>query len=557
MCGIFAYRGGLNASQVVFQGLRDLQYRGYDSWGIASIGTSGLKIKKNIGALPEKIAGLGTSNLAFGHTRWATHGGVLVKNSHPHVSCDQRFVVVHNGIIENLAEIKSNLKSIHTFTSDTDTEVIVHYLEEQASHLSVSKSLKNLISRIKGHSAFVVLDCETETLYAYRSGSPLVLGKRKDELFVSSDLPSLAPQVDQIYPLSDGELLDLSEDLANLKWLTPPKVKLDKAKLVTRYHMESEMYETVGILKKIAASDPTQYDGIAKRIVQARHLILTGCGSSYHACLYGQFLFAQLGIIAHPVIASEGMATLPTVSRDTVIIVLSQSGETIDTLDYVQSAKSRGAYVIALTNVRHSTLDRLSDVGLNLEVGVEVAVASTKAFIFMQMFFVRLAATLSGGSLSSGYRAYADALSTLYHEESKTMAKKLARTLKPYSHLFVVSRGDLLSLGYEAALKFKEIGYLHAESIISGELKHGPLALINEKSMCLVIKRDDSHDLDHTIAEVKARKGRVMEISLPELGPFTPLYGANLLHLVSFYHSLALGHNPDRPRNLAKSVTVK
>lgn len=557
MCGIFAYCGSRNAAQIVFNGLHDLQYRGYDSWGIASLGTSGLEIKKNIGALPDRSPTMKKSRLALGHTRWATHGSVSAKNSHPHVSCDQRFVVVHNGIIENMAAIKSQLGSKHVFTSDTDTEVIAHYLEEIVPQHGFACALKSLVKILTGHSAFVVLDCTTNELYCYRSGSPLVLGKKPGELFVSSDLPTLSPQVDEIYPLSEGELLSLSRDLNNLAWITPPSVKINKHISKTQYHMESEMYETPGLLAQVMSKNPSEYRDIIQKIVAADHVILTGCGSAYHACLYGQYLLAQHGVLTQPVIASEGTATLATITPETVMIVLSQSGETIDTLDYVQSAKENGAYIISLTNVKHSSLDRIADRGLHLKLGAEVAVASTKAFIFMQCFFVRLVAALSHYDLSADYQIYQHELDTLYSRAGKSAAKKIARLLAPYSHLFVVSRGEMLSIGYEAALKFKEIGYLHAENIVGGELKHGPLALIEKGTLCLVIKRTSSPGLGHTVAEIKARQGKVIEISLPELGYFTSLYGANLLHLISFYHSLELGHNPDRPRNLAKSVTVK
>lgn len=556
MCGIFGYIGTLGASQIVFDGLRDLQYRGYDSWGIASLTPPGLVISKNIGALPENVSGLAQAHISLGHTRWATHGGVTTANSHPHVSCDQRFVVVHNGIIENFISLKSKLKEKHIFTSDTDTELIAHYLEENTPRHGFMPAFNNLIKSIAGHNAFVVVNCATKSLYAYRSGSPLVLGQRKDELFISSDLPTLSQRVDQIYPLSDGELVDLSKDLQALAWLPSPELAGDYHPITTKYHMESEMYETIEILDQHASINYDLAD-LAKRMRQAGHLILTGCGSSYHACLYGQYLFRQIGIIAEVIIASEGVSSLPTIDDDTVIIVLSQSGETIDTLDYVISARARGAYIVALTNVHHSTLDRLADLSFDLRLGVEVAVASTKAYVFMQLFFVDLAAHLGKYSLSTSLITYRHMLSLLYTPEGKHKAKDLAHRLAPSTNIFVISRGDLLSLGHEAALKFKEIGYLHAESVVSGELKHGPLALIDQSAMCLVIRRQDSTDMDSTIAEVKARKGHVIEINLPELGVLTPLYGANLTHLVSFYLSLELGINPDRPRNLAKSVTVK
>ncbi|PIR99165.1 hypothetical protein COT87_00905 [Candidatus Collierbacteria bacterium CG10_big_fil_rev_8_21_14_0_10_44_9] len=557
MCGIFAYRGSRNAAEVVFNGLLGLQYRGYDSWGIAMIGSSGLKVKKDIGALPSRISGLTMSSQAIGHTRWATHGGVTKSNSHPHVSCDKRFVVVHNGIIENFNELKSKLSGIHNFTSATDTELIVHYLEENEKIYGISGALQKLIINITGHSAFVVLDCLTKQMYAYRSGSPLVLGKKGNEIFISSDLPTLAPQVDHIYPLHENELIDVVSGAGELDWIASQYIKTEKSKFTTRYHMESEMYETEGILKNIINSPNTKYREIKKYLTPSRNIVLTGCGSSYHACLFGQYLFSQIGINARAIIASEGDSVLPLISSTTTIIVLSQSGETIDSLDFVIKAKAKGAYIISLTNVRHSSLDRLADTPLDLGVGIEVAVASTKAFIFMQLFFVRLVTALSNLDISEDLNSYLKALTILYTPSSKKRAKDLASKLVSRNNLFIVTHGDLIPLGFEAALKFKEIGYLFTENIVSGELKHGSLALINKDSLCLTINRSNSKEMEHTVSEIKAREGVVVAVSLPDLGMLTSLYGANVIHLVSFYHSILLGHNPDRPRNLAKSVTVK
>jgi glucosamine--fructose-6-phosphate aminotransferase (isomerizing) len=223
----------------------------------------------------------------------------------------------------------------------------------------------------------------------------------------------------------------------------------------------------------------------------------------------------------------------------------------------VSRAREKGAYIAALTNVTHSSLDRLADLKLSLGVGVEYAVASTKAFIFMLMFFVDLVAALTQVDLLSEKKRYQTVLSSLYGPARKNELKKLSKKISPHSHLYFISHGDLVPLGYEGALKFKEIGYLHAENIVSGEIKHGPLALVTDNTLCLVLCRAGSHELDSTIAEIKARGGEVILLALPDLGTLTPLYGANLLHMVSFYHAVLLGHNPDQPRNLAKSVTVK
>lgn len=557
MCGIFAYRGSQDASQVVLKGLQDLQYRGYDSWGIATLSNNTCKIEKNIGALPKKLDSLESSHLALGHTRWATHGGVSIANSHPHLSCDERFVVVHNGIIENYKAIRSKLSKNHIFKSNTDTEVIVHYIEEKITTLSFKKSLERLVKKISGHSAFVVIDTQTQNMFAYRSGSPLVLGKKGENLYISSDLPSLATFVEDIYPLAEGELIDASGKLGELAWVPSPKMRISKQVSSTRYHMESEMYETSEILKSIENSGTEKFIEISNHLTHDHNVILTGCGSSYHACLFGQYLFSQNGIITRAIVASEGGSSLSTINSSTTIIVLSQSGETIDSLDYVVHAKAKGAFIIALTNVPYSSLDRIADIKLDLGVGLEVAVASTKAFIFMQLFFARLSAFIAKHNHAIKIATYHKKLLSLYKNPNKKIIQNLAKELVPVTNLFVISHGDLIPLGYEAALKFKEIGYMHAENIVSGELKHGPLALINKDSVCLVLCRKSSHELDHTVAEIIAREGKVIKIEIPDLGVLTSLYGSNYIHLLSFYHSVLLGHNPDRPRNLAKSVTVK
>lgn len=558
MCGIFAYSGTENATEKVFTGLQDLQYRGYDSWGLAILQKGKCLIKKGIGALPAKINNLPLSRLTIGHTRWATHGGVTIGNAHPHLSCDSRYVVVHNGIIENFQKIKANLKQKHIFYSNTDTEVIVHYLEEKSRELGVHNAIKKLTRLITGHSAFLVLDCKSKCIYAYRSGSPLVMGKSGRNIYVSSDLPTLAPQVKQIYPLQEGELVKINNDINQLSWVSSPKTKQRQASITTKYHMESEIYETDELLAAMSRANPQNiYHEIAARISGAKNLMLTGCGSSYHACLYGQYILSEKGIIAQTVVSSEGLATLPTINENTTMIVLSQSGETIDTLEYIAAAKAKGAYIIALTNVRYSSLDRLANQSINLGVGIEVAVASTKAYIAMQLFFAQLTSAITQQNLESKSVEYQTVIKLLLEKVSTQKIKEMASQLAQCTNLYIISHGILTSLGYEAALKFKEIGYLHAENIISGELKHGPLALINPHTTCLVISRDGSHELDNTIAEITARQGRVVVISLKDVDIFTPIYGATYIHLLSFYHATLLGHNPDRPRNLAKSVTVK
>ncbi|MFZ2199370.1 MAG: SIS domain-containing protein, partial [Microgenomates group bacterium] len=395
MCGIFAYLGASNATKIVFNGLQDLQYRGYDSWGIASLTDHSLSVSKNIGALPNELSNYVTSHLAIGHTRWATHGGVTKNNAHPHLSCDGRFAVVHNGIIENFESLKNNLKNKHNFKSNTDTELIAHYLEENIKGNDPFSVFQSLVSQLIGHSAIVVLDLVQSDLYIYRSGSPLVLGKNGDELYVSSDLPSLTKYAQDIYPIKDGEIIKLSALPTTLSWTKVAANHNIVGKIKTKYHMETEIGESLSIVSNTFHFNPSKLKLISESIYSSKQILLVGCGSSYHACLYGMTLLQQLGFSAQAVIASEGESVQHTVGSDTLVIALSQSGETIDTLDFVNTLRGRGAKIISLSNVQYSTLDRLADLSLDLSCGKEVAVASTKAYIAMLLFFVELSLHMS------------------------------------------------------------------------------------------------------------------------------------------------------------------
>lgn len=548
MCGIFAYVGASDASNIVYQGLAYLQYRGYDSWGIASLVGGKFEINKAVGTLPKSQPSFNFTNIAVGHTRWATHGGVTVANAHPHLSCDGRFAVVHNGIIENFSTLVKQLKVNHKFQSATDTEYIAHYLEEAVDESSLKHSLTKLVKNLTGNNAFIVIDSLTSEIWAYRSGSPLVLGKSKDDLYISSDLPTLAPQVDYIYPMQDGELVLLSKS-TKLNWVKSPTLRRSKTLINTRYHMESEMKEVSSILSKPHLFKSTLISHVKKLINNSSQILLTGCGSAFHASLYGEYLLNQQGFNARAVVASAAHNLLSTITSNTLVIVMSQSGETIDTLDFITKAKHQGAKIVAVTNVRYSSLDRLADLTIPLGAGIEVAVASTKAFSCMLLFyfslFHKLPATLPS------------ALANIFTGMQESEINNIAHKLSKQQHLFVIAQNDLHVVALETALKFKEIGYLHAEAVLGGELKHGPLALITKESVCLIIKVKGSHSLDSTISEIQARGGIVLIPDLLDFGAASVLYATTLVHKLSFEHAILQGNNPDQPRNLAKSVTVK
>lgn len=564
MCGIFACMGVVDAGKTIYQGLKNLEYRGYDSWGIALPSDSDITVTKGVGFLPPKPPRLTLAKSGIGHTRWATHGGVTVSNAHPHLDCTKNIAVVHNGIVNNWLELKSKLDS-HTFSSQTDTEVLAHFIEDKLEHgQSLLESVQELISNISGYNAFVVYDAQSSTIIAYRNGSPLTLAKHEDKIYLSSDLPTLRPLAKQIYPLKDNELVIINSSscqlIRNNKKVTVPwqesTATVSKTKKIkTKYHMESEILECISLLPKGSLDIKKQTRVIKHSITKARSIILVGCGSAYYASRLGELIFQEHGYAASAVIASDGNSSLQTINKETLVIATSQSGETIDTLEYVRSCKKKGATIAAIVNVPDSTLDQEADHSIYLNTGVEVAVASTKAFFYMLLTFLTFFPDPNFASLANSLFA---SLSTLNSVKSRNSLRILARQISELEHVFILGKGHLYPIALELALKLKEIGYLHAEAVPSGELKHGPLALITKGSLCLILSDSATRaDLDNTASEIKARGGEVVMLDSPELGVMTPLHHTTLTHLISFELSLIRGINPDRPRNLAKSVTVK
>ncbi len=549
MCGIFACIGGSNAALSVFNSLRELEYRGYDSWGVAAIKSGEVDIYKDIGFLPAKPPTFPRTSLALGHTRWATHGGITVANAHPHCSCQRRFVVVHNGIFENHMAIKQQLSPTHQFVSETDTEVIAHFVEEKyAESNNIEDAVRLVATHLSGLNAFVLADTVTKRVFVYRHGSPLILGKKGETFFVSSDLPTLASHVEYIYPLRDGDLLEVTSNNNQLAWVKQSIRKRQSLTIKTRYHMESELVESVKLMERGHHFNPAQLALLKKAITNAADILLIGCGSAYHACLYGEQLLTNAGKRARAVVASNHAPYSHLITPKTLVLAVSQSGETIDTLELLNFAKTKGATIASLTNVPYSTVDRTSSLSLHLNVGVEQAVASTKAYLWMNLAFYALTHRWDIGDLvKQSVR--------LFQPKLRAYARQLAKKILPLDHLYLIGTGEYYPVSLEAALKFKEIGYLHAEAILTGELKHGPLALIGPGAVCLVL--GDSDKTAIVVEQIKARGGSALTLNSPSLGVLSPIYLATLLLTISFELSLLRGINPDRPRNLAKSVTVR
>jgi len=587
MCGIFSYLGdSQQAAQIVFSGLKSLEYRGYDSWGVAVIPTQGkqIQIKKRVGKIGQaNVDQLSSGNLAIGHTRWATHGGVTQLNAHPHLDCSGKIAVVHNGIIENYLPLKNKLKQqTHQFVSETDTEVVSHLLEKYCQQMSLAKAIRKVFKNITGHNAIIATHLEEQQIVAAKNGSPLVIGFTSNATYLASDPSALLPYTKTVYFLQDGEmavievnkvsLFDLQtgkELLINKQELAWQSTNLDKGKY--HYFMEKEILEQDRVITQIATSN--SYAPVTELIKKAKQIYVIGCGTASYAAWASQYIFAQVADQKiNWCVAEEFAHLLKFVDQDTLIIAISQSGETMDIIETVNQAKKRGAKIIALTNVLGSTLFRLADDSILIGAGPEKGVASTKAFVGMLSHLIMLAYSLKGLP-EVGQKMLLDTAQEVKKITSPLMRikiKGLASQLKDDDKLFVIGRGIANIAAAEIALKIKEISYIHAESVIGGELKHGPLALIEKGVKCLVIVFADDYYLA-TIGssmEIKARGAEIIGISSQDSPVFDQLIkfkdrelGSLILaviigQLLSYELTLLKGLDPDMPRNLAKSVTV-
>ncbi len=574
MCGIFGVTTDkTNAAEIVFEGLKTLEYRGYDSWGVAiKVKSEKLRVEKHVGKIGDHILNselsILNSRLAIGHTRWATHGGVTQANAHPHLDCTGKIAIVHNGIIEDFVQLKKDLVAKgHIFVSETDSEVVSHLIEDFRKEFSLSESARKAFLMLNGLNAIMVLSSDGSEIVALRNGSPLVIGLGVNENFVASDPTALLSHTKEVYFLEDGEMAIITSvdvkvsdiQTGKPKIVTPRNVDWNMAQARKEdfaHFMLKEMHEQSKTIVSVALDkiDLTDFDDIR----------FVGCGSAYHAAMAAQFWFAKFQrhqTYAH--VASEFGRTVSLLSKTSIVIAISQSGETMDLLVPVKLAKNRGAYVIALTNVVGSSLYRLADRQIILGVGPEIAVASTKAFTGMLSHLYLLA----GGDRKDLTKAFT--LVTQILQDKKILA--LAKILQKESDIFVLGRGISYVASLELALKLKEIGYVHAEGMASGELKHGTLALVQKGTPCIfLLPNDETHEDNLGSArEVKARGGKIIAFSYKSHELFDEYIhipdcaDASIIPMViagqKLAYELALerGNDPDMPRNLAKSVTVK
>ncbi|NOU73513.1 glutamine--fructose-6-phosphate transaminase (isomerizing) [Paenibacillus sp. LMG 31458] len=609
MCGIVGYIGKRNSQEILLEGLKKLEYRGYDSAGVAVYTADGLQIKKAKGRIANLESKLDETPLngsvGIGHTRWATHGKPSDVNSHPHTDNSMKFSVVHNGIIENYISLKEELTAKgHKFVSETDTEVISHLIADLYEG-DILKAVQKAVKLMTGAFALGVLtEYEPDRLVAVRQASPLIIGIGEGENFIGSDIPAILEYTRNVFILNDGEMALLTRDAVELMTLegnfisremfhvdwdivTAEKAGFDHFMLKEIYDQPKAYRDTMGsrISPDGLGVTLNELKITAEAIRNINRVHIVACGTAYHAGMVGKYVIEKLARI--PVetdVASEYRYRSPIITKDTLVIVVSQSGETADTLAALREAKRCGAHVLAITNVVGSSVAREADDVITTWAGLEIAVASTKGYTSQLIAFyllgLHLAQTL-GTQTSDEIKETVKALKELPAQVEEILAqaeaiKVVAEEMAKHDNLFFIGRGLDYAVAMEGSLKLKEISYIHSEAYAAGELKHGTLALI-EDGVPVIALATQHELLEKTVSnikEVKARGANVLGIAvegelelqksvdstfvIPKtLDVLSPALAVIPLQLLSYYASLARGNDVDKPRNLAKSVTVE
>ena len=590
MCGIIGYCGKKSAAPIVLEALKRLEYRGYDSAGIASLYDGQLQVKKDVGKIDEvnqkhNLGGL-PGNTAIGHTRWATHGGVTQDNAHPHCDCKQEVAVVHNGIIENHQPLRRRLERKYSFVSETDSEVIPHLIREfMEMGSSLEQAIRQTVKELRGSYAILAISAsEPQKIVAARKDSPLVVGIGAGENFVASDALPFLEHTNRVIFVEDGEIVSLNNEKVTIHDgegrqipKEPQEVnwKWDGAtKQGYEFFMHKEIMEQPQAMRDALMQDRELIMEVAMDILRTKQVVLTGCGTSRHAALIGRYLFSKVGSkFSDVIMGSEFHHFSDSIHKDTLVIAVSQSGETADILEGVKRAKANGATIFSMVNVVGSSLTRLSDKVVYLNCGPEIGVAATKSFVSELVIFYLLAFAMTN-QLREGVRAI-KSISSLIKKNlnhNGAILPELAQELKGKNDFYYIARGINFAIAMEAALKAKEIAYVHAEGMPAGELKHGTLALIEQKTPVIAICPAD-YTFEETmsnVAEAKARGAFIIGVSdrheqsfdewikIPALAEvFYPLVSIVPLQLLAYNLAVAKGLDPDKPRNLAKSVTVK
>ncbi|MDD3861757.1 MAG: glutamine--fructose-6-phosphate transaminase (isomerizing) [Candidatus Gracilibacteria bacterium] len=592
MCGIFAYYGPKkNAPKLVIEGLKKLEYRGYDSWGIAYKIPNDIIIHKKIGKISDvKIKDLNPaqSNISIGHSRWATHGGVTQKNAHPHFTENKEIVLVHNGILENYLTIKKDLiKKGHKFISETDTEVIAHLIEEYCKKHSFEDSVKLAIKEMEGRYAIVVMKKDENEIIAARKGSPLIIGvgENKNEYFIASDIPAFLAYTNKVIYLDDNQLAFINNkktsffDIEENAHIQKRKVQIDwdiesAEKGQFPHFMIKEITEQKDTLSRAINQDPKIIERVANEIKKAYGTYLVGCGTAGKVCMVGEYLFAK---IAKKHInfkfGSEFRSQKNFLTNKSLMIAVSQSGETADTLEAIEIAKQKGVKIVAIVNAENSSIARMADIVIPIKAGIEKAVASTKATT-SQLAILTLLAYACNGGINEGKQlliSTASQINDMLNPRYEQHIMKLAKKIKDVESMYIIGRNANYPIALEAAIKLQEVSYIHAEGFAGGELKHGPIALISKNTPVIVLVENNEYrnEILSNAIEVKARGGYIIGVSpikeevfdfwikVPDTGDSYPIVNIIPVQILAYQLAVLRKNNPDMPRNLAKSVTVK
>ena len=590
MCGIVGFIGDGPAAPVVLRAVSKLEYRGYDSAGMVSVCNGRIHIQKDVGRIVDvqrkhrldRLPG----EVALAHVRWATHGRATQVNAHPHLDCKKQVAVVHNGIIENYQELHAELAGKHRFVSEADTEVICHLIEDYMGEgNSLEGALVAAVGRLQGSYAIAaVSSLEPGKIVATAKDVPLIVGLNGSSYFVASDVLSISDQTNEVVFLEEGDVASLTKGGVAFydshgKAIAKEPQRVDwmwEEGEIEGYDcfMRKEILEEPKAICRALMQDRERILELAREISTAKQVVITACGSSRHAALLGKYLFSKIaGRVCDVLTASEFQYFTDSIAEDALVIAVSQSGETADVIDGVKKAKAKGARVLSVVNVVGSVLTRISDRVIYINCGPEVCVAATKSFVAQVVVFYLLAFALAG-KLEEGIQELQHVARRIQEnfEKNDVKIRELAERTKGESNFFYIARGPNLAIAAEGALKLKEVSYVHAECMPAGELKHGTLAIIEEGTPVVAIcpKDDTFYQTLSNVMEVKARGGFVIAVSddsndiydqwieIPKVSEaFYPLAAVLPLHLLAYHMAVARGKDPDRPRNLAKSVTVK
>jgi glucosamine--fructose-6-phosphate aminotransferase (isomerizing) len=612
MCGIVGYTGPREAYPIILKGLKRLEYRGYDSSGVALLNNNKLNVYKKKGKvaeLEESVLSVDMhSHIGIGHTRWATHGEPSDRNAHPHLSQSGKFAMIHNGIIENYTAIKKELVAKgYQFKSDTDTEVLLNFIEDIQlnNNCSLEEALRIALKRVVGaYCILLIAEDDPETIIAARKGSPLVIGIGKGEHFLASDASPIIEYTKEVVYVNDYEIAIVRPDELILKNLGNEK----QTPFITKLDMDLAAIEKGGydhfMLKEIHEQPSTIFDCLRGRLlpqtgqimmggiennmeafIKANRIMIVACGTSWHAGLVAEYLIEELCRIPVEVeYASEFRYRNPVIHQGDVIIAISQSGETADTLVALESAKEKGAFIFGVVNAVGSSIARLSHAGAYTHSGPEIGVASTKAFTGQLAVLMMMALKIGFAKGTITQERYLQLMVDLESVPEKVQAilqdtsniERIAIKYKDATDFLFLGRGYNFPVALEGALKLKEISYIHAEGYPAAEMKHGPIALVDEKLPVVFVATKDSYyeKIVSNVQEIKARKGKVIAVAtmgddiIPSMADdvmlvpdadevIAPLLSVVPLQLLSYYVGLAKGLDVDKPRNLAKSVTVE